>query len=141
MEAHLDAGPAVVVVAGGHHRHAFDAQLELGEVGHGRQREADVVHLRAAREQAGHQRLLHGGGIGAVVVADHEALRHPSPAGERGEPQADGVEPHEVDLLGEQPARVVLAKSGRLDERQTLEVGRVGFQVGARLGEHRCHPC
>ena len=33
-EAHLDAGPAVVVVARGHHRDAFDVEFELGEVSH-----------------------------------------------------------------------------------------------------------
>ena len=136
VEPHLDAGPAVVVVAGRHHGHAFDVELELGEVGHRRQRETDVVHLRAAGQQADHEGLLHGGRIGAVVVADHEALGHPAPAGQGGETQADGIEPHQVDLLGEQPARVVLAKAGRLDERKPLELGRVGLQVGARLGQH-----
>ena len=69
-------------------------------------------------------------------MADDEALRHPAPAGQRGEPQADGIEAHQVDVLREQPARVVLAKAGRLDERQALEIGRVGRKIGARLGKH-----
>ena len=137
-DAHLDAGPAVVVVAGRHHGDAFDLKLELGEVGHRRQREADVVHLAAAGQQAVDQRLLHGGRIGAVVVADDEALRDArARPNSVAMPRPDGVEPHEVDLLREQPARVVLAKAGRLDERQPLEVGGVRLQ-DRRAGGGAC---
>ena len=57
LDAHLDAGPAIVVVAGGDHGDAFDVKLELGEIGHRRQRQADVVHLGAAGEQPVDQRL------------------------------------------------------------------------------------
>ena len=74
-------------------------------------------------------------------MADDEALLHAMTAGQRGDAEADGVEPHEIDLLGKQPARIVFAKAGGLDEREALEVGRVGLQVGTRFGEHRWEPC
>ena len=48
LHAHLDAGPAIVVVAGSDHGDAFDLERELREIGHRRQRQADVVHLGAA---------------------------------------------------------------------------------------------
>ena len=41
-----------------------------------RQRQADVVHLGAAGEQAVDQRRLDRGGVGAVVVSDDDARRH-----------------------------------------------------------------
>ena len=76
LDAHLDPGPAIVVVARGDHGDAFDVELELREIGHGREREADIVHLGAAGEQAGDQRGFDGGRVGAIVVADHDAQRH-----------------------------------------------------------------
>jgi hypothetical protein len=59
VHAHLDARPAVVVVAGGDHGDAFDIEVELGVVGHRRQGQADVVDFGAAGEQAGNQGLLY----------------------------------------------------------------------------------
>ena len=47
------------------------------------------------------------------------------------------LNPHQVDLLGEEPARVVLAKAGRLHQRQLLEGEGVGAQRGNGFGEHR----
>ena len=41
--AHLDAGPAVVVVRGGDHRDGGNVERELGEIGHRRDRQADVA--------------------------------------------------------------------------------------------------
>ena len=90
--AHLDAGPAIVVVAGGDHGDAFDFERELREIGHGRERKPDIVHLGAAGKQARGQRRLHRGRIGAVVVADHDAQRHAACAHQRGEAEADGLE-------------------------------------------------
>ena len=55
--AHLHAGPAVLVVRGGHHRDAGHVEIELREIGHRRHRQADVVHLAARRHQAGDQRV------------------------------------------------------------------------------------
>ncbi len=124
LQAHLDAGPAVVVVARRDHGDALDVEVELGEVGHRRDGEADVVHLGATGHQPDHQRLLHAGRVRAVVVADDDALWHAAAAKQRGDAEADSVEPHEIDLVGKEPARVVLAKSRRLDERQALELER-----------------
>ena len=76
LDAHLDAGPAIVVMAGGDHGDAFDFERELREIGHGRERQADVVHLGAAGEQSCGQRRFHRGRIGAVVMADDDAQRH-----------------------------------------------------------------
>ena len=45
--AHLHPGPAVLVVAGGDHGHARRVEVELGEIGHRRKRQADVQHLAA----------------------------------------------------------------------------------------------
>ena len=45
LGAHLHAGPAVLVVAGRDHGHAGRIQIELGEIGHGRDRQADVQNL------------------------------------------------------------------------------------------------
>jgi hypothetical protein len=129
-------------VAGGDHRDARHVQLELSEVRHRRQREPDVVDFGAAGEQPGDQRLLHRRGVGTVVVADDEAQRHFATAEQLGDPEADGIEAHQVDFLREQPARIVLAETGRLDQRQALELGGVGFQIGARLRQHHwAFPC
>ena len=84
---------------------------------------------RAAGQQAGDQRLLHGRRIGAVVVADDEALlarRARRPAWRCPRPMA--LSPIRLISCGKQPARVVLAKARRLDQRQALEIGRVGLQ-------------
>ena len=134
LDAHLDAGPAIVVVAGGDHGDAFDAEVELREIGHRRQRQADVVHLGAAGQQAGGQRRFDRGRIGAVVVADHDPHRHAALAHQRGKAEADRLKPEQVDLLGVAPARIIFTKSGRLDEGQALEFGGVGTEVLARLG-------
>ena len=73
-------------------------------------------------------------------MADDEARRHAALAHQLGKRQADGFEPEKIDLLGVAPARVVFAKSGRLDERQALEFGRVGSEILARFGKHAA-PC
>ena len=138
-DAHLDAGPAIVVVAGGDHGDAFDAELELGEIGHGRKRQADVVDLGAAGQQPGDQRSFDRGRIRAVVVADDDAHRHAALAHQRGKAEADRFEAEQVDLLREAPASIVFAKPGRLDERQALEFDGVGDEVLAGLWEHTFH--
>ena len=69
-------------------------------------------------------------------MADDEALLDAALGKKGRHAETDGVEAHEVDFLGEEPARVVFAKAGGLDERVALEVGRVGFEIGARTGQH-----
>ena len=60
LRAHLHAGPAILIVAGGDHRHGRAIQRELREIGDRRQRQADVVHLAAGAHQPDDQRLLDG---------------------------------------------------------------------------------
>ena len=83
------------------------------------------MNFAAAGEKPGHQGLLHGGGIPAVVVTDDNALWHTAPRKERGHAEANGIEPHQVDFVRKEPARVVFAKPHRLDEREALEVGSI----------------
>ncbi len=91
------------------HRHAFDVEIELREVGHRRERKADIVNLAAAGEKSGDERLLHAARVPAVIVSDDEALRDPALRKQRRHAKADRVEPHQVDLLRKEPARIVLA--------------------------------
>ena len=65
LRAHLHAGPAILIVAGGDHRHGRAVQRELREIGHRRQRQADVMHFAAGPHQADGQRLLDRERIGA----------------------------------------------------------------------------
>ena len=73
-------------------------------------------------------------------MADDDARRHAARAHQIDERHANGFEPEKIDLLGVAPTRVVFAKSGRLDERQALEFGRVGSEILARFGKHAA-PC
>ena len=98
-------------MAGGDHGDAFDFERELREIGHGRERQADIVHLGAAGEQPRHQRGFDRGRIGAEVVADHDAQGHAALAHQRGQPETDRLEPEQVDLLGVAPARVIFAET------------------------------
>ena len=74
--------------------------------------------------------------IPAEVVADNEALAGTAPRDQRRQAEPDRIEPHQVDLPREQPARVVLAEPRRLDQRQSLEIGCVWLQVGAWFRQH-----
>ena len=125
--AHLHAGPAIVVVRGGHHGDARHVELELREIGHRRDAEADVVHLAARRHQAGDQRHLHRGRIGAEVVAGDDLRLDAHLLDERAEAQAQRLDPHQVDFFFQQPARVVFAKARRLHQRR----GFIGIGVRA----------
>ncbi len=69
-------------------------------------------------------------------MTDDDALGHAAPLEQGREAHADGIEAHEVDFFREQPARVVFAKPCRLDEREALKIGGVGFQIGAWLRQH-----
>ena len=127
--AHLDAGPAVVVVRGSHHRHRRRIERELGEIGHRRDREPDVAHLRAAGHQPGGQGELDRGRIAAEVVADDDLALDPKLLKEAREAEPQRLRPHQVDLLLEYPARVIFAKPGRLDHRPRF----IGVGVGQKL--------
>ena len=54
---------------------AFHVEVELGEIGGGRQGQADVVYLTAGADQAQDQGILDRGRIGAEVVTDHDLAR------------------------------------------------------------------
>ena len=49
------------------------------------------------------------------------------------QPQAQRLDAQKIDLLAEQPARVIFAKAVGGDQRQVLVIGGVGHKVGAGL--------
>ena len=128
-------GPAVIVVRGGHHRHRRRIERKLGEIGHRGDRKADVAHSRSARHQPRCQRELDRGGIAAEVVADHDVAWNAELLQKAREPEAERLHAHQVDLLLDEPARVIFAKPGRLDHRLRLVGGGVGEELWRRLGE------
>jgi len=134
--AHLDPGPAVLVVAGGDHGHAGCVQVELGEIGGRRQGQADVQHLAAGLQQAQHQGLFDRQAVGPEVVADDD-LRLAQLVDVGPQAQAQRLDAQQVDVRPEQPAGVVFAETGRLDQRLVLIVGGVGREIGARREGHR----
>ena len=115
--AHLHAGPAVVVMRGGHHRHARHLERKLREIGHGRERQSDVVHAATRRHQSRRQCRLHRSRIGAEIVSGHDLRRDAELVNERAEPEPQRLHAHQVELLFEQPAHVVFAKAGGLHQR------------------------
>ncbi|MNI36288.1 hypothetical protein D3C73_903330 [compost metagenome] len=133
LGAHLHAGPAVLIVAGRDHGDTGAVQRELGVVGHGRQGQADVQHLHPAFQQAQDQRLLHRQGIAAEVVAHGDLRRLADLVDIGGQAQAQGLDAQEIDLLLQNPAGVVFAKAGRLDQGQGLILRRIGSDVLAGL--------
>ena len=44
LGAHFHPRPAILIMAGGHHRHARRVERELGKIGDRRERKPDVVH-------------------------------------------------------------------------------------------------
>ena len=135
--AHLHAGPAVVVVGSGHHRHARHVESELGEIRHRGDRQADVADVAARRHQPRHQGGLHRGRIGAKIVAGHHLRRDAELVDERAEAEPQRLHPHQVDFLLQEPARVVFAKAGGLHQRLGFIGIGVGRERGLRLGEHQ----
>ena len=131
--AHLHSGPAVVVVRGRHHRDCRNVKRELREIGHRREREADVAHPRPARHQARDERELDRGRIAAEVVADDDLALNPKLLQEMREPEPERLGAHEVDFLLEKPARVIFAKAGRLHDRQGFVSVSIGRKIGMRL--------
>ena len=128
--AHLHAGPTVVVMRGGDHGDAGHVQLELREIGHRRDRQPDVVHLAARRQQAGDQRQFHRGGIAAEIVASDDFRLDAQLADQRPQPHAERLHAHQVDFFFQQPARVVFAKAGRFHQRRRL----IGVGIGRERG-------
>jgi hypothetical protein len=134
--AHLDAGPAIVVMRRRHHRHAGNVEIELREIRHRRHAQADVVDLAARRQQPRDQRVFDRGRVAAEVVPGDDLLLGAEFRNQRAQPHAQRLNAHQVDFLAEQPAGVVFAKPGRLHHR----LGFIGIgirnQNGFRLRKH-----
>jgi hypothetical protein len=118
------------------HRDAGHVEIELREIGHRRHRKADVVHLAARRHQAGDQRVFDRGRIAAKVVPGDDFLPYAQFRDQRAEPHAQRLNPHQVDFLTEQPARVIFAKAGGLHHRLGFIGISVRYQSWLRLGKH-----
>jgi hypothetical protein len=122
-------------MAGGDHGDAGGVEVELGVVGGRRQGEADVEHLAAGFDEAEAEGLLDGQAIAAEIVADDDAA-----VAERldvgAEAEAQRLDAEQVDVGAEQPAGVVLAKAGRLDQGFGLVGDGVGDEVRARNKGH-----
>ena len=58
-------------------------------------------------------------------MADDQALLDAALVKQRRHAEADGSQAHQIDLFREEPARVVLAKARRLDQREAFEIGGV----------------
>ena len=134
--AHLDPGPAIVVMRGRHHRHAGNVEIELREIRHRRHAQADVVNLAARRQQSRNQRIFDRGRITAEIVPGDNLLFGAEFGNQRAQAHAERLNPHQIDFLAEQPASVVFAKPGRLHHR----LGFIGIgirnQNGFRLRKH-----
>ena len=78
--AHLDAGPAIVVMRRRHHRDAGHVEIELREIRHRRHRKTDVVHLAAGGQQPRDQRVFDRGRIAAEIVPGDDFLFAPNSA-------------------------------------------------------------
>ena len=135
VRPHLDPGPAVLVVAGGDHGHAGGVQFELTEIGHGRQGQADVQNLHPAFQKAQDQGLFDAEAVAAEIMAGDDPGRDADFVDIGGQGQAERLNAEEIDLLLQDPARVVFPKPGRLDQGLSLIGGRVRLQVLAGL-EH-----
>ena len=134
--AHLDAGPAIVVMRRRHHRDAGHVEVELREIRHRRHAQADVVNLAARRQQPRNQRIFDRGRIAAEIMPGDDLLFGAEFRDQRAQPHAQRLNAHQVDFLAEQPAGVVFAKPGRLHHR----LGFIGIgirnQHGFRLRKH-----
>ncbi len=133
LRAHLHAGPAIFIVAGGHHRNGGAVQRKLREIGNRRQGEADVMDFAAGAHQADRQRLLDGERIGPVIVARNHLGLDADLMEIGSQSQAQRLYAQKIDFLAEQPARVIFAKAVGGHQRQILVIGGVGLEVRAGL--------
>ena len=88
-----------------------------------------------AGHQPGGQGELDRGRIAAEVVADDDLALDPKLRKEAREAEPQRLRAHQVDLLLEDPARVIFAKPGRLDHRPRFIGVGVGQKLRRRLGE------
>ena len=135
MCAHFHTGPAIGVVAGGDHGHARDIQIELGEIGHGRERKADVMDFDPGGHQTDFQRLFDAQRIAAKIVADNDLRLNAEFMDQCAQPHAQRLHTVKVEIrshigsgMAEPPARIIFPKTGRLDQRFVLERPAVRLQ-------------
>src|SRR5205823_5554959 len=100
-------------------------ERELGEIGGRRQCKADVIYGAACIHEADDQRLFDGIRVGTKVVAGDDMRPDPMLMEECAEATPNGSHTVKVQLLSEEPARVILAEAGRLDEGEALIVDRI----------------
>ena len=127
LRAHLHARPAILVVARRHHGDGRHVEIELREIGNRRQREPDIVHLASRTHQPDDERLLDGGRVGTEIVPDRDRRTNAHLVQHRAEAEAQCLNAHQVDLLGEQPPCIIFAKPGGSDQRKVLEFRRIGL--------------
>ena len=136
LAAHLDARPAILVVRGGDHGDGRDVERELGEIGHRRQREADVVDPRAGRHQPGSERQLDRHRVASEIVSGDDVRADAAPPDQRRQAHSQRLDTHQVQFrrlfgarMAEPPACVILAKTRRPDDGAGLEFEavRAGF--------------
>ena len=137
LRAHLHAGPAILIVARRDHGHRRTIESELREIGDGRQRKADVMHLAAGIHQAKDQRLLDRERVGPEIVTDRHARLDADFMQIGSEPEPERLDAKKIEFAAEHPARVILAEAVGRDERMVLIVERVGLEVGPGFFGHR----
>src|SRR5260221_14769982 len=91
----------------------------------------------AARpDQGDRQRLLDRKRVGTEVVPHCQFRLYASLVEIGAESESQRLDAEEIDLLAEQPARIIFAKAVRRDERLGLVFVGVGLQIGARGTGH-----
>ena len=121
VHRHLEAAPALGIVARRDHHAREAGQVHLCEVERGREHAPDVHHVEARGAQALHEALLEAQAVGPEVVAHHHALAAALVGqGPEGPPErARALVAELVDGLGEDlghaAAHVILAEHRRLE--------------------------
>ena len=129
-----------------HHGAAGSIKLELAPVDHWRQGKANVQHVATTLNEAEDQRILDRLADRTEIMARHHFRRHAHFMEQRRHTKAEGLDAGEVEFglflvpdSVEPPARIILAKSGRFDQRQDFKFERIRFDSGERFGHHvRC---
>ena len=85
--------------------------MDLGEIGHRGQCQADVVHDDPRLDQPGDEGLGDLRGIASQVVADDDRRIEPAALHLGAEAEAEPAHTGAVDLFGIAPARVVFTKA------------------------------
>ena len=130
LEPHFHAGPAVGVVAGGDHGDGRHIEMELGEIGHGAERRADILDPDTGLHQAEDQGVFDRQRIVAVIVADSDHRLDAATLYLGAEAEPEGGDAGQVDGFGILPAGIVFAEAGGRDHRVAQEIPGVWGDVG-----------